>query len=234
MWPAHGTRIGRRLIVFCSRVAPDHKAGSLGFRSAGWSAFAIDNPDDEPSAWKPHKIAEGNESFTLGAAVVRDSTFVYAFGESERSHDIFLARWPLEDFQGARLKSPEWWSGSDWHQNSSTRQPVMRGVSSEISIRIDPSGSGFIEVNSQGFGASDIVIRRAPSLEGPWSEPKIIYRPPESNAPDAFVYAGKSHPELTGADLVLTYAANGDDQKLATDMNLYFPRFARVDLRSQR
>jgi hypothetical protein len=31
-----------------------------------------------------------------------------------------------------------------------TRQPVMNGVSSEISVQIDPGGSGFIEVNSQG------------------------------------------------------------------------------------
>lgn len=234
IWPAHGTRIGRRLIVFCSRVAPEHKKDSLGFQSAGWSAFAIDNPDDEPSAWKPQKIAESHQRFTLGAAVVRDSSFVYAFGESEPTHDIYLARWRLEDFQGTRLGRPEWWSGADWQQDESTRQPVMRDVSSEISVQIEPAGNGFVEVNSQGFGASDIVMRRAPRLEGPWSAPKIIYRPPESNAPNVLVYAGKSHPELIGADLVVTYATNGDDQRLASDMNLYFPRFVKVDLGSRR
>ena len=60
--------------------------------------------------------------------------------------------------------------------------------------------------------------------------PAIIYHPPESDAPNAFVYAGKSHPELSGGDLVLTYAANGSNQRLATDMSIYFPRFVKVDL----
>jgi hypothetical protein len=92
---------------------------------------------------------------------------------------------------------------------------------------------GFIEVNSEGFGASTIVMRRARNLEGPWSPPKIIYRPPESDAPDPFVYAAKSHAELKGADLILTYAANGPDQKVAKDMTLYFPRFVKVQLPAQ-
>jgi hypothetical protein len=61
----------------------------------------------------------------------------------------------------------------------------------------------------------------------------MIYRPPESDAPDAFVYAGKSHPELKGADLILTYAANGPDEKVAKDMNLYFPRFVKVELHNR-
>jgi hypothetical protein len=58
----------------------------------------------------------------------------------------------------------------------------------------------------------------------------MIYRPPESDAPDAFVYAGKSHAELKGADLILTYATNGPDEKVAKDMSLYFPRFVKVGL----
>lgn len=233
MWPAHGTRIGRRLIVFCSRVAPDSKKDSLGFQLVGWVAFAIDNPDDEPSVWKMRKIGEDHERLMLGSAVVRDSAFVYVFGESEPAHDIYLARWSLEDFQSPQLGAPEWWSGADWHQEKSTRQPVMRNVSSEISVQLNPSGGGFIEVNSQGFGATDVVMRSAPRLDGPWNAAKVIYRPPESNAPDVFVYAGKSHPELTGADLVVTYATNSNDKKLPTDMDLYFPRFVKIDLRSR-
>lgn len=51
----------------------------------------------------------------------------------------------------------------------------------------------------------------------------------ESNAPHAFVYGAKAHPELTGTDLIVTYTANGDDSTLATDMGIYFPRFVRID-----
>ena len=36
----------------------------------------------------------------------------------------------------------------------------------------------------------------------------------------------KSH----DADLILTYVANGPDEKVAKDMSLYFPRFVKVEL----
>ena len=47
-----------------------------------------------------------------------------------------------------------------------------------------------------------------------------------------FLYAfeGKSHPELTGADLVITYTANGSDERLATDMSICFPRFVKIEM----
>ena len=52
---------------------------------------------------------------------------------------------------------------------------------------------------------------------------------PESQLQDAFVYAGKAHPELIGADLVATYAANSFDfSELVADPSLYYPRFVRV------
>jgi hypothetical protein len=52
--------------------------------------------------------------------------------------------------------------------------------------------------------------RRRPSAEivtGPWTPLRKIYRPPESDGTDPFVYAGKAHPELKGADLIMTSGA---------------------------
>ena len=60
------------------------------------------------------------------------------------------------------------------------------------------------DTRSQGFGAADVVMLRAASLEGPGSTPQKIYRPPESDGRNPFVYAGKAQPELRGADLVIT------------------------------
>ena len=123
-----------------------------------------------------------------------------------------------------------------------SRRPVLRGLNrqveavpkgGEFSVQRDPRGTGFLEVNSAGFGATSIVLRRAARPEGPWSEPQTLYWPPESAEPGLLVYAAKSHPELAGGDLVVTYAANGPDERLATDMNLYFPRFVRVSLSEQ-
>ena len=154
-------------------------------------------------------------------------------GDGGMQHDLYLARLSANDAGQGRFAGLEWCSGSGWQREASRRRPVIRAAGTESSLQRDPRGGGFLEINSQGFGATDIVMRRAPRLEGPWGGPKKIYRPPESDEPEPFVYAGKSHPELKGADLVLTYAANGNDKKLLADMNLYFPRFAKVNLRSE-
>jgi hypothetical protein len=228
-WPASGIRIGRTLIVFCTRLVPDSAKNSLGFKLAGWEAYQVDNPDEEPSAWTLKKIAEDPGNMILATAALREGGQVYLLGASEPEHDLYLARWSVEAARLGQLDGLEWWTGSDWQAAPSKRRPLMRAVGTESSLQRDPRG-GFLEINSQGFGATDIVMRHAPRLEGPWCEPQIIYRPPESDAHDAFVYAGKSHPELRGADLIVTYAANGDDKKVAADMSLYFPRFVRVEL----
>jgi hypothetical protein len=73
-------------------------------------------------------------------------------------------------------------------------------------------------------------MRSSKEITGPWSTLQAIYLPPESRGPDPFVYAGKAHPELTGADLIATYAANGSEKRLAEDMSIYFPRFVRCSL----
>ena len=233
LWPAHGIRLGNRLLLFYSRVAPEDKKDSLGFKLVGWTAFLIDNPDQEPSAWTLRKldVPESYGKIIIGASAMQIEDFLYLFGVSEPEHDVYLVRWPISRAAKGQLLSPEWWCGSDgWKSNISERRPVMRNGSSEFSIQRDPGGNGFIEVNTQGFGAADIVMRRAQILQGPWSTPQKLYRPPESDGPNPFVYAGKSHPELTGSDLIVTYVANGSDQTLANDMSIYYPRFVRLSL----
>jgi hypothetical protein len=43
------------------------------------------------------------------------------------------------------------------------------------------------------------------------------------------IYAGKAHPELTGADLILTYATNTFKfEEYFTDSLIYYPRFVRL------
>ena len=233
MWPASGIRIGRTLILFCTRVAPDSAKNSLGFKAVGWAAYRVTNPDEKPTAWTLKKIVENRGNVIMASAALRKDNFIYLLGISEPEHDLYLARLSVRAADQGKFDRLEWWSGRDWQTAASRRRPLIRTVETESSLQRDPLGNGFLEINSQGFGATEIVMRHAPRLEGPWSGPKKIYHPLESDAPDAFVYAGKSHPELHGANLVLTYVANGDDKKVATDMSLYFPRFVRVELRSQ-
>lgn len=230
MWPESGIRIGNRLLLFCERVTSDVAKDSLGFKSVGWNAYWVDNPDEAPNAWKLKIAARIADTVTMASQALRDDDFVYLFGQGNPQNDLYLARISVHSFVDGKLAPLQWWTDVGWQKYPPNRSPLLRDAGAETSVQRDPGGSGFIEVNSRGFGASDIVMRRAPSPAGPWSPPKQIYRPPESDAPDAFVYAAKSHAELKGAELILTYVPNGTDEKVARDLSLYFPRFVRVDL----
>jgi hypothetical protein len=231
MWPTHGIRIGNRLLVFCSRIQNTNaKDKSFAFEGVGSQAFVIENPDAAPTARKMKPVLTDDSKVMVGSAVIREADYVYVYCESEGVplHDIFLARWEAVNFAAGKLDGMEWWNGGGWSTREN-RKPVMHDVSSELSVQVNPQG-GFIEVNSQGFGASDIVMRTAPTLEGPWSDAKKIYHPPEGDRPHVLTYAGKAHPELRGADLIITYGTNGSGEAdVNGDTSLYFPRFARMN-----
>lgn len=232
-WPMHGVRLGTRLLVFAMREVRDETAQSPGFRADGWNAFLIDNPGAEPARWTMRRVdgPEARGKLLVGMAVVRQGGFLYAFALDDATHDAYLLRWRGRQAQAGRLEKSEWWCGAEkgWLADAKHRQVAMADAGSEFSVQRDGRG-GWLAVKSEGFGATSIALRHAARLEGPWSAAQSVYRPPESDGPEAFVYAGKGHANLKGADVVATYAANGSDARLATDMNLYFPRFVRITL----
>jgi hypothetical protein len=95
-------------------------------------------------------------------------------------------------------------------------RPVIADAGPECSLTFDRRLNRWILVHSEGFGATTIVVAFARRIEGPWSKPRTVFRPPESNVPHANVYAAKGHPELQGADLAVTYATYP------------YPRFVRL------
>jgi hypothetical protein len=257
-WPGSGATIGGRLIVFLSSLVPAPAASpGLGFRADGWTAVAIDNPAEDPSSWKPVPLRTPvTPGVTFGAsAIVRDGeraaeardgpsrleAFLYVFGAEDESHAVHLVRWPAAAVADGDLSAPEWWTPSGWVPHARRERtptttsvphaaaPVFADGSTELSVQPDPHGGGWIEVQAIGFGAATLSLRSAPDLVGPWGPLQALYRPPESARPDVLVYAGKGHPELAGADLVVTYATNSTSfAALVADTSLYYPRFVRV------
>ena len=66
------------------------------------------------------------------------------------------------------------------------------------------------------------MIRTAPQVTGPWSEPQVFYRPPKAKE-DSLFNAGKEHPEFAregGKVLYMTYI----------DSSVYVPHTARDHL----
>lgn len=233
-WPGHGARVNDALYLFLHRIRGTGDEG-LGFEPDGWELARLTGIDGEPDAWRTEIVGTVSVPWpsVVGASVFVDSEHLVAVSVNEPGdHGIRLVRWPIAALEKGELSAAEWWSGSAWVLGSKLEgEPaiVANDVSTEMSLTRDPSGQWLL-VYSRGFGASDIVARAAASSIGPFADPARWHRPAESDAPDPFVYAGKSHPELEGADMVVTYATNSFDfGKLVEDESLYYPRFVAID-----
>jgi hypothetical protein len=235
-WPGHGVRLDDRLIIFLNRLRGT--STGLGFASAGWNAVMIENPDDEPSNWRTTMLETPPNQLgvVVGfAGTLRWKEHLYAFGSADpvKSHPIYVARWPVSEVRDGNLRAPEWWGGADmgWvaDESSTPRWPVFENGQSELTVHASHHDHQFLVVQTVGFGKSDLAIRSAEKLTGPWTPPELIYRPPEYDRPNVMIYSGKAHPQLTGADLVVTYSTNSFEfQEHLTDSLIYYPRFVRL------
>ena len=150
-----------------------------------------------------------------------------------KSHPQYVARWRDGDVRRGDLMQPEWWAGErlGWVPDSSAtpRWPLFENGQSELTIHYDRASGRYLEVQSMGFGPADVMLRAAVRLTGPWSAPRMIYRPPEYYQRDIMIYAAKAHPTLAGADLVLTYATNSfRPDAMSADTLIFYPRFVRL------
>lgn len=229
-WPGPGIRLGDRLLLLGGRLYQQGE-GMWGFANASSAAFVVDNPDDEPSDWELNEVAlppEGAE-VQMGGALVALGSHLYAFGNQGDAHDIYLARFELARASQGDLSRAEWWTGEDFGA-AGEREPLIELGSPEYSVHFAEPLGQFLMVQTSGFGATKLSVRSAPEPWGPWTEPRDIARPPESFAKDAFVYAGKAHPELSGADLVATYVPSSNDgSPVDPEEQLYYPRFLRLE-----
>jgi hypothetical protein len=208
LWFGNGVRIDDRLVLFVARTLRNTAAG-LGFAHVGWTAVMVENPDAEPSAWRVRPLATPTNPLGIlvgFAAVLQLGEHVYALGSQNpvKSHPIYAARWPAEQVRRGELMHPEWWSGDrlGWVPDSSStpRWPLFENGQSELTIHIDKGTQRFLGVHTKGFGRADVMMRAALQLTGPWSAPRLLYRPPEYYKPNIMIYAAKAHPQLTGGE----------------------------------
>jgi len=234
-WPGHGIRLGDRLIVF--RVLQRAVETGLGFEAAGWDAVVIDNPDDPPLSWRTVVVEPpaGPAKLIVSGGVMEKGPHVHALASTEpaRGLPVFLVRWPAQALGRGELSSAEWWGGDRQGWTGDPAVPaaaIFEGGQTELSLHRDAHKDGFLIVQTTGFGAAELAVRQAAALAGPWSRPEVVYRPPEYARENIMIYAGKGHPHLAGADLVMTYATNSFEfaDHLA-DPDLYYPRFVRLD-----
>lgn len=227
LWPGHGVRLGRKLLVFMLRIRAKGD-GVFGFEPFGWSADLVENPDEPLPRWNLRRLDAPEGPGLCSGALLEWEGHVYAYCPNEPEHRVYLARWETARAASGDLSAPRWWTGKDWNTDGSPA-PVFDDGQVELTVHYDAALKRFVETQSVGFGDAILALRFSPRPEGPWSKPESVYRPPESGRKEALVYAGKAHPPLSGMDLILTYASNAWEPKvLMADESLYYPRFVQL------
>lgn len=244
-WPAGGARAADgALLIFLHKV--EAREGGLGFAIVGYSVAKVANPDALPDEWRVELHDASSPAFDAvpACAMPGEDGGVFAIAVSQRGiHAGMLMRYGADEIASGSFGSPEWWTGDEvgWVSARSlgaNRPPVViDDAGAECSLHFDRRLGAYVHVASYGFGASDIGVRTSISATGPWSDPVLVYHPPESDAARPFVYAGKAHPEFAAPnddELLITYAANSfePDDLLSPDgeKSLYWPRIVRVRL----
>jgi hypothetical protein len=214
----------------------------LGFINCGQAAFVIDSLDNRPNDWRlsPLLLPENPFGILLGAALVVEEPYLYIFSVREPGdHTMYLSRWHIDSILNGKSEALEWWTGPEmgWVRNAELKsepKALYPNGGTEFSVVYDERQKRYMAIKTVGFGAADIMMRTAPALTGPWSELELIFVPPEKTIPDIMIYAAKAHPELNGADLILTYMTNAPVQTIIEDSTLYYPRFLRLNWKNSR
>ena len=242
-WPGDGIRLQElTLAIFLHRFAETDGPPGLNFAATGYGLALVANPAAPPDAWHLRIIDAPAMPFNAlpGAAVVRDGDYVVALAVRQSGKPAgMLVRWTDAALAAGVLSTAEWWTADGWRQTAEVGpkgpQIVIDDAGAESSIHWDDCARRYVHVASYGFGSASIGMRQAPALTGPWSAPVTVFRPPESDQPEPFVYAGKAHEELKTAAprrLAVTYVASSltpdDLTRPPGDTRLYWPRLVEV------
>ncbi len=209
-----------KLLLFLWKMAPSD--GGLGFALDHTEAVLVENPADVPPAWRtvPVPVADAVDGFRLGtggALVDGDTLFLLAAREPG-DHEMALFSVPAADAARGDL--------------SALALKGDAGFRGQTELSLTHAAGAFEVVDVDGFGQAPIELRTVSSLSAPsFSAPAVVYREPEIDRDGVLLYSAKAHPELSGADLVVTYCSNHTDfATLTSDPSLYFPRFVRITL----
>jgi hypothetical protein len=233
-WPGDGICIRNRLLIFLTAIEPFDN--DLGFAVSGWRAVLVVNPDTPPERWRFTDVCSKKARFSIAlgtGGVLRHQGHLYAYGTNRGGNQAYLARWPDEQAEAGDLGEPEWWCGarSGWKKESLiTDEPAVLFADgqAEFGVHFESRINQFVQIQTTGFGAGELGWRIAPRPEGPWGPLRSFYSPQEASVPGVLIYAAKSHPFLTGADLVITYATNHiEPKRLNVSPALYYPRMLR-------
>jgi hypothetical protein len=247
-WPLDGFYLNGTLYVALAKIVDLPKGGPFGFEMIGVTLAKVTDPLDVPVHWTVEYLELSDSAVAFpGVTTIVSGDYVYLYtvldDAQHKSHPMSLARIAIAQLGRPRDSIEYLTNDGTWKAGSGSKNAriiIDRGAT-EMSIRFHASINRWVAVQNgpQPF-SREIVIREAPTLEGPWSEPKPVYSFPEMSKgsqrydQDTFCYAAKEHPEFSppGGSMVVTYACNSMQLRKQTEnMSIYRPEVVELRIR---
>jgi hypothetical protein len=247
-WPTDGFEYnGKTYVTLTEHILDPEGPPGLNFTVSGVVLAIIQNTEEDPAKWTiQYKRLSNNPYASPGTTIVRDGEYLYLFAVLHNgTHDMMITRihvssvddpQPLVEYLD---KEGKWTTGfNDKDFNINTAKILFPKGSTEMTVRYHALINKWVALYSKNF--SEVYIRTADQVFGPWGEERKIFEMPEVETIEhSLCYAGKEHIQYSGEyqeDLVFTYACNflipesipeeqrsAEQEKAFQNMGMYVP-----------
>ena len=192
--PTAGVAVGNTQVLSMMSVKNWGPAGTWDTNYSGL-VYSQDNGENwtvAPETQRPN--VGGNANFQMSAFVKADG-FVYQYGTpAGRGGLVHIARVPEPQIMD--LGAYEYFDGAKWIKgNPDVAKPIMPGGVGELSVAYNEYLGQYLMLTTDQYNS--VVMRRSPSVTGPWSPPEVLVDTRE--LPTA--YGAYIHPWSSGRDL---------------------------------
>jgi hypothetical protein len=163
--PTYGIAIGDRLYLHYMAVKEWGTPGKWTLNRSGWGYS-----DDGGQTWTQPDgaIWKGDTNFGQ-AALIEHEGYLYVFGiHGGRFGGVKLARVPSD--QVLDMTAYNYWTGSEWAADINQAAEIASAPVGELSVAWNSYAGGWIMTYLDEIRRA-IVLREAPDLTGPWSDP---------------------------------------------------------------
>lgn len=236
LWAVHGAHVNEHLYLYYHKVTMDPVRDVF-------EAFTLDGMGlargDDTYHFERLQAMDGTYELWkgdqpgFGAWVQPFDEHLYLWGciqpESKSAGDMYLARVRPEDIEDVNayeylVEAPTLVDPAvrpRWSKSFRRTATMFDHVPNEMSSSYNPYLGAHISMTT--YEREDkLVIRTAPEITGPWSEPEMFHRPPKAKA-DSLFNAGKEHPAFAregGRIVYMTYI----------DSSVYVPHLLEITL----
>lgn len=231
------------ITLLCIKPASHPEPWAMNFETCGTDLARIGNPGQNPDRWKISYfplVNDGVKAYPSASAVVHDGyAYIFALYESAE-RPLLVTRIPESGLDDPQAHLEYLAADGTWSPGFSPEHAkvIMQKGATELSLRYHPALKQWVAILlDPEFFSEKVLLRSAPSLLGPWTEGRIIYRIPEmlprpQRDKDTFCYAGKEHPEFEApGELLFTYVCNTMAvPKLTSETNIYFPQVVSLPM----